>query len=140
MAEYAGDSLMNQSDEQIDQNNETAPNPVEAVATESNVRSSGSPAAPLLMGVKLPIRVLMGRTQLPLRDIARLAGGSVVELDCSPDDPVDIIVNDRLIAQGEIVVVGGNYGVRITRIASAGQASGHGKQDEDLLGLSERLK
>jgi flagellar motor switch protein FliN len=140
MAEYAGDSLMNQPDEQIDQNNESAPNPVEAVATESNVRSGGSPAAPLLMGVKLPIRVLMGRTQLPLRDIARLAGGSVVELDCSPDDPVDIIVNDRLIAQGEIVVVGGNYGVRITRIASAGQASGQEKPEEDLLGLSERLK
>jgi flagellar motor switch protein FliN/FliY len=92
------------------------------------------------MGVKLPIRVLMGRTQLLLRDIARLAGGSVVELDCSPDDPVDIIVNDRLIAQGEIVVVGGNYGVRITRIASAGQPSGQQKQEVDLLGLSERLK
>jgi flagellar motor switch protein FliN len=140
MAEYAGDSLMNQSDEKIDQNSQTVANPVEAVASESHVRPVGSPAAPLLMGVKLPIRVLMGRTQLPLRDIARLAGGSVVELDCSPDDPVDIIVNDRLIAQGEIVVVGGNYGVRITRIASAGQAPGQGKQEEDLLGLSERLK
>jgi flagellar motor switch protein FliN/FliY len=131
---------MNKSDEQADQNNQTVANPVEAVASESNVKPAGSPAAPLLMGVKLPIRVLMGRTQLPLRDIARLAGGSVVELDCSPDDPVDIIVNDRLIAQGEIVVVGGNYGVRITRIASAGQASGQRKQEEDLLGLSERLK
>jgi flagellar motor switch protein FliN/FliY len=131
---------MNQSDEQIDQNSQTAANPVEAVASEPNARAGGSSAAPLLMGVKLPIRVSMGRTQLPLRDIARLAGGSVVELDCSTDDPVDIIVNDRLIAQGEIVVVGGNYGVRITRIASAGQASGQRKQEVDLLGLSERLK
>jgi flagellar motor switch protein FliN/FliY len=130
---------MNKSDEQIDQSTQSA-NPVESVASESNVRPGGSAAAPLLMGVKLPIRVLMGRTQLPLRDIARLAGGSVVELDCSPDDPVDIIVNDRLIAQGEIVVVGGNYGVRITRIASAGQASDPRKQEVDLLGLSERLK
>jgi len=131
---------MNKSDEQIDQGTQSASDPGESVASESNVRSAGSPAAPLLMGVKLPIRVLMGRTQLPLRDIARLAGGSVVELDCSPDDPVDIIVNDRLIAQGEIVVVGGNYGVRITRIASAGQASDQRKQEVDLLGLSERLK
>jgi flagellar motor switch protein FliN len=139
MAEYARDSLMNKSDEQIDQSSQPA-NPVGSVAGEANVRLGGSPAAPLLMGVKLPIRVLMGRTQLLLRDIARLAGGSVVELDCSPDDPVDIIVNDRLIAQGEIVVVGGNYGVRITRIASAGQPSGQQKQEVDLLGLSERLK
>lgn len=131
---------MNQSDEQIGQNSQTTSNPAEIMAAETNMKPAGSPAAPLLMGVKLPIRVLMGRTQLPLRDIARLAGGSVVELECSPDDPVDIIVNDRLIAQGEIVVVGGNYGVRITRIASAGQPFGQGKQEVDLLGLSERLK
>ena len=122
---------MNQSDEKIEQSVQSAGLPVE---------NAGSPAAPLLMGVKLPIRVLMGRTRLQLRDIARLGGGSVVELDCSPDDPVDIIVNDRLIAQGEIVVVGGNYGVRITRIASANQSSSEGNAEVDLLGLSERLK
>ncbi len=74
------------------------------------------------MGVKLPIRVLMGRTQMCLRDITLLGSGSVVELECSPDDPVEIVVNDRVIAQGEIVVVGGNYGVRITRIATGGEA------------------
>ena len=84
---------------------------MDRIAIESPVKSAGSPAAPLLMGVKLPIRVLMGPHTTALRDIARLGGGSVVELDCLPDDPVDIIVNDRLIAQGEIVVVGGNYGV-----------------------------
>jgi flagellar motor switch protein FliN/FliY len=125
--------------EEIDQSSQTDGKPVDRIAIESPVKPAGSPAAPLLMGVKLPIRVLMGRTQIPLRDIARLGGGSVVELDCSPDDPVDIMVNDRLIAQGEIVVVGGNYGVRITRIASLSQ-SGEGKPEMDLLGLSERLK
>jgi flagellar motor switch protein FliN/FliY len=70
------------------------------------------------MGVKLPIRVLLGRTQLSLRDIAQLGSGAVVELDCSPDDPVQIVVNDRVIAHGEVVVVSGNYGVRITKIGS----------------------
>ncbi len=70
------------------------------------------------MGVKLPIRVLLGRTQLSLRDITQLGSGAVVELDCSPDDPVEIIVNDRVIARGEVVVVSGNYGVRITKIGS----------------------
>jgi flagellar motor switch protein FliN/FliY len=131
---------MNQSDEKIEQSVQSGGLPVDNVATESSGKTAGSPAAPLLMGVKLPIRVLMGRTRLQLRDVARLGGGSVVELDCSPDDPVDIIVNDRLIAQGEIVVVGGNYGVRITRIASASQSSTEGKAEVDLLGLSERLK
>lgn len=128
---------MSKPDEQIEQN---AANPVEGIAAETIARPTASPAAPLLMGVKLPIRVLMGRTQLPLKDIAKLAGGSVVELDCSPNDPVDVIVNDRLIAQGEIVVVGGNYGVRVTRIASAGQTAAQEKPAVDLLGLSERLK
>ncbi len=70
------------------------------------------------MGVKLPIRILLGRTQLSLRDITQLGNGAVVELDCSPDDPVEIIVNDRVIAHGEVVVVSGNYGVRITKIGS----------------------
>jgi flagellar motor switch protein FliN len=128
---------MSRPEEEIHQTVQPGERPV---ASEPNARPSGSPAAPLLMGVKLPIRVLMGRTQLPLREIARLGGGSVVELDCSPDSPVDIIVNDRLIAQGEIVVVGGNYGVRITRIASSGQTSGEGGLEASLHGLSERLK
>lgn len=55
--------------------------------------------APLLMDVKLPIRVLMGRTQLSLRDITQLGSGSVVELDCSPNDAVEIVVNGRVIAR-----------------------------------------
>src|ERR1700683_4249289 len=126
--------------ETADQTVQSAGNPAGHMAVESSAKSASSPAAPLLMGVKLPIRVLMGRTRLPLRDIARLGGGSVVELDCSPDSPVDIMVNDRLIAQGEIVVVGGNYGVRITRIASPGQTSSEGGLEMNLHGLSERLK
>jgi flagellar motor switch protein FliN len=126
--------------ETAEQTAQSVGNSAEHTAVESGSKPASSPAAPLLMGVKLPIRVLMGRTRLPLRDIARLDSGSVVELECSPDDPVDIIVNDRLIAQGEIVVVGGNYGVRITRIASWDQSSPQNQAEVDLIGLSERLK
>jgi flagellar motor switch protein FliN/FliY len=128
------------AEQTVEQNVEPAGRPVDNVAAESSFKPTGSPAAPLLMGVKLPIRVLMGRTQLPLRDIARLGSGSVVELNCSPESPVDIIVNDRLIAQGEIVVVGGNYGVRITQIASREKSSEESKPETDLAGLSERLR
>jgi flagellar motor switch protein FliN len=99
-----------------------------------------SRAAPLLMGVKLPIRVLLGRTQLCLREIAELGNGAVVELDCSPDDPVEIIVNGRVIAQGEVVVVGGNYGVRITKIASRGEEHEPEAGPADLFSLSEKLR
>ena len=99
-----------------------------------------SQAAPLLMGVKLPIRVLLGRTQLCLRDIAQLGSGAVVELDCSPDDPVEIIVNDRVIAHGEVVVVSGNYGVRITKIASRNEPAETESETSDLLSLSDKLR
>lgn len=99
-----------------------------------------SQAAPLLMGVKLPIRVLLGRTQLPLRDIAQLGNGAVIELDCSPDDPVEIIVNDRVIAHGEVVVVSGNYGVRITKIGSQHEDPQSENATSDLFSLSQKLR
>jgi len=107
---------------------------------ESSIAASiNLSTAPLLMDVKLPIRILMGRAQLCLRDITQLSTGSVVELDCSPNDAVEIVVNGRSIAQGEIVVVAGNYGVRITQIA--GQAEASKEQPADSLrNLSERLK
>lgn len=99
-----------------------------------------SQAAPLLMGVKLPIRVLLGRAQLSLREITQLGNGAVVELDCSPDDPVQILVNDRVIAHGEVVVVAGNYGVRVTKIAAREEPPQLSGLDNDLLNLSEKLR
>jgi flagellar motor switch protein FliN len=108
-------------------------------AAPATLPSTGSSlAAPLLMGVKLPIRVLLGRTQLSLRDIAQLGSGAVVELDCSPDDPVEIIVNDRVIAHGEVVVVSGNYGVRITKIGSRSEDQDY--TVSDLFSLSHMLR
>jgi len=127
---------MNRPDEVVE--NVVQEEKVTATTAEPAVGATGSSTAPLLMGVKLPIRVLMGRAQMPLRDIVRLGNGSVVELDCSPDDPVDIIVNDRVIASGEIVVVGGNYGVRITKIGSGGPSPSGPAMD--LMAFSERLK
>ena len=114
----------------------------QAEATTSAPRASAGPsqAAPLLMGVKLPIRILLGRTQLSLRDIAQLGNGAVVELDCSPDDPVHIIVKDRVIAHGEVVVVSGNYGVRITKIGSRREDLETESETLDLLGFSQKLR
>jgi len=96
-------------------------------------------AAPLLMDIKLQIRVRMGRAQLSLRSIVQLGSGSVVELDCSVNDPVEIVVNGRVIAEGEIVVVGGNYGVRITRIAGSSAETTLGSEQQ-LRQFSENLR
>jgi len=110
----------------------------DASTLASRAFAGSSQAAPLLMAVKLPIRVLLGRTQLSLRDIAQLGSGAVVELDCSPDDPVEIIVNDRVIAHGEVVVASGNYGVRITKIGSRQQDQDYAVSD--LFGVSQMLR
>lgn len=118
----------------------TAEEQIVASAPPQRPVASLASAAPLLMGVKLPIRVLLGRTQLCLRDIAELGSGAVVELDCSPDDPVEIMVNDRVIAHGEVVVVSGNYGVRITKIASRPEHPEAEGEASDLFSLSDKLR
>jgi len=53
-----------------------------------------------------------------LRALTRLSPGSVIDLGRSPDDPVELLVSDRVIAHGEVVIVGGNYGVRILDVVS----------------------
>ncbi len=72
----------------------------------------------LLMEVELPVSVSFGRAQLPLRDVLKLTSGSIVELNRTISDPVEIIVNNCVIARGEVVVVEGNYGVRIKHVVS----------------------
>ena len=72
----------------------------------------------LLMEVDLDLSVSFGRTQLLLEDVLKLASGSIVELNRSATDPVDVLVNDAVVARGEVVVVEGNYGVRITEVVS----------------------
>lgn len=71
-----------------------------------------------MLDMELPITVSIGTTQIPLRDVLKLTTGSIVELDRLISDPVDILVSNRIIARGEVVVIEGNYGVRILEIVS----------------------
>ena len=72
----------------------------------------------LLMDVSLRVTVELGRTRMKLSQILELQHGSVVELDRLAGDPVDIFVNDRMVAHGEVVVVDDKFGVRITEMIS----------------------
>ncbi len=74
----------------------------------------------LLMDMSVPVQIRFGRTRIPLAKLVDLTAGSLVELDRDADDQVDIIVNDRIVARGEIVELDGEYGVRINSIESAG--------------------
>ncbi len=72
----------------------------------------------LLLDVELPISVSFGHSEMQLKDVLRLGTGSVIELDKSVNDPVTIIINHKPIAKGEVVMVDGNYGVRILEVES----------------------
>ena len=72
----------------------------------------------LLMDVPLPVIVELGRTTMLVRDILALGPGSVIELEKAAGENVDILVNGRLIARGEVVVIEENFGVRIVEFVS----------------------
>lgn len=80
--------------------------------------SSEQGSIDLLFDVQLHLSVELGRTSIPVREILQLGPGSIVELDKLAGEPVDILVNGKLIARGEVVVVDENFGVRVTEIAS----------------------
>jgi len=70
----------------------------------------------LVMDVELNVSLRFGQCQLPLRDVLDLNSGSVIELDRDVDDPVELLLDGKVIARGEAVIVDGNYGLRITEI------------------------
>ncbi len=96
----------------------------EAPAAESNSPATNSEASgsvpqyDLLLDVELPVSVSFGRALVPLKEVLKLSSGSIVELNRAVSEPVEVIVNNCVIARGEVVVVEGNYGVRIQQIVS----------------------
>lgn len=70
----------------------------------------------ILNDVPMVIEAEMGRANKSLRDVLRIGEGSVIDFDKEANEPVDLTINGRLIARGEIVEIEGNYGVRITEL------------------------
>lgn len=105
-------------------------NPVAPMAEQVPVRAAQfAPLAPptglegisgldLILDVPLRVTVELGRTRMPIRDVLDLGKGSVVELDKLAGEPVDMLVNGKLIARGEVVVIDENFGIRVTDIAN----------------------
>ena len=72
----------------------------------------------LIMDVKLPVRVRIGKKKMLLKDVLNMDIGSVIELNQLANDPLEILVDNHVIAQGEVVIVDGNFGVQITSIGT----------------------
>ena len=104
------------------------PQPAPQPATHPR-RQDGNVAAPqsnnrnldLLLDIELGVTLRFGTRQMLLKDILELCSGSVVELDRRVEEPVDLLIDGRLIAQGEVVIVEGNYGLRILQVAAQGE-------------------
>jgi flagellar motor switch protein FliN/FliY len=70
----------------------------------------------MLLDLSLPISIELGRTSMTVQDILRLGRGSVIQLDRLAGEPIDVYVGDRRFAEGEVVLLGETFGVRVTRI------------------------
>jgi flagellar motor switch protein FliN len=77
----------------------------------------------LVLDIDLPISIELGRTTMLIRDIVRLAPGSIVELDKLSGEPVDLLVNGKMFARGEVVVVDENFAIRITDLVTPAEYS-----------------
>jgi flagellar motor switch protein FliN len=105
-----------------------APNPVRGAPTldpEANAArrepitgTAYPPNLEVILDIELPMSVRFGETEMTLDALTRLGPGSVIDLGRSPDDLVDVLVNGRLVARGEVVVASGNYAVRVTEVVS----------------------
>ena len=95
-----------------------APTPPAEAGGTSNARLDA------VLDVDLPLVVRFGRAVMPLRALADLGPGSVVDMGRSPDESVELLIGDRVVARGEVVIVGGNYGVRITELVGGPKRPG----------------
>ncbi|UTH74347.1 flagellar motor switch protein FliN [Chromobacterium sp. IIBBL 290-4] len=97
--------------------------PVEAVPAQNLFQELGASSAvsgpqnlDMILDIPVQLTVELGRTKIAIRNLLQLAQGSVVELDGMAGEPMDVLVNGCLIAQGEVVVVNDKFGIRLTDI------------------------
>lgn len=96
---------------------ETVERPVETEELQKEgLEESDSQTLGLLMDVELNLSVLLGTAELPLGKILDLTKGSVIELDSTTNNPIDLLANGKVIAQGEVVIIEDNFGLRITNM------------------------
>jgi flagellar motor switch protein FliN/FliY len=95
----------------------------EEIAQPSNsggsARSDPSDGLEAVHDVQVKVQAVLGRTRMPIGNLLQLTSGAVLELDRRVGEPVDIFVNDRLIARGEVVLIDGALGVSLTEIVRA---------------------
>ena len=75
----------------------------------------------VLQNISVTLSIEVGRAMIKIKDLMRLTQGSVVELDRSAGEPLDLLINNTVVAQGEVVLVNERYGIRLTRVVPASE-------------------
>lgn len=83
---------------------------------QPNSTVNTSPKLELLLDLQLPVSIELGRTNMLIKEILQLGRGSVIEFDKLVSEPVDVIINGKKIAEGEVVVIDKHFGIRITQL------------------------
>ncbi len=94
---------------------DTIPSPFIPAKPEENSLNS----LKRLLDIEIDIVVRFGSTKMHLAEILKIGSGSIIELDRTVDEPVELLVNGHLLARGQVVVINGYYGVKITEVVSA---------------------
>jgi flagellar motor switch protein FliN/FliY len=97
--------------------------PTYAEFAPSPIAGGGEAPLSMLMDLTLPVSIELGRTRMTVQEILRLGRGSVIQLERLAGEPIDIYVGDRRFAEGEVVVLGEHFGVRVTRILNPGASA-----------------
>lgn len=116
--DYYNSSAHNDGSAGVKKSGQIPVQPVQFAALRENDSGSAPHNIDLIMDVPLDISVELGKTRKTIRDILELHQGAIIQLDKLAGEPVDMLVNGKLIAKGEVVVIDENYGIRITTIIS----------------------
>jgi len=119
MSQEEMDTLINSSNDptqQLPDAQTTAANSTKEHKTKDKIIENVSPKLELLFDLQLPVSIELGRTNMLIRDILQLGRGSVIEFDKLVSEPIDVIINGKKIAEGEVVVIDKHFGIRITQL------------------------
>lgn len=95
--------------------------PLDELIDGGGVSSSENPDLEVILDIPVNISMVVGNTQISIRNLLQLNQGSVIELDRLAGEPLDVMVNNTLIAHGEVVVVNEKFGIRLTDVISAAE-------------------
>ena len=110
MSEFEADETLENADASVES---------EASEATADTKEPSKMNREVIENIPVTLAIEVGRASLKIRDLMRLTQGSVVELDRLAGEPLDIVVNDTVVAQGEVVLVNDRYGVRLTQVVSA---------------------